>query len=394
MSKNESVNGQAVDDVLLCGMTNLKCSESVDQKAAEISPGENVTWSNSILTFSTPISVSRFESFSADTGTDNLKKQEKSVYNLSPILFNSFNSTDLSSGTLSITGPSFFSTPKAELSACGLKSKIPLPIPSVSPASSKDKDCENVQPIANHESLHSNLNQQMSIRGSFSKEKDPLESTDILQEAIQILNSLSFDISRSLDSIPKSIALPSVIEKYSRRTIEKSFTQDNPSSVQNANKVGDISTVISPCEEILQLMAAMQCRCLEYREAALDIAESIVKECLTDVSICVLKDLIIRYDGLRDDFNNFRKLCFREKRSRTAGGAESLSSMITDCLQTSYLRLLVEENETFLVRLKFGIYMVRMNARLMRDLKEASIREEKLEEEVDYITRTTIGYRV
>lgn len=393
MSRNEHVDG-----MLLGGLTNLKCSGGVDQIPADISASENLTWSNSrFLSFSNPNLDSTKKYFDASPSTELLINHEKSGFNSSPILLNAYDSTDgISADTPSIAGSSFVSIPMTELSACGLryrsKASLPLLPNPVSPTSCTGEDCEKVQHIPNHESLNPHLSQQTSTRNSFRKDKNPLESIDILQEAIQILHSLSSDISRSLDDIPKSIALPSVIDKYSRRTTEKSLQQENPSSRQNA-KVGDISTFISPCEEILQLLAALQCRCLEYREATLDIAESIVKECrCDDPSICAMKDLINRYDGLRDDFTNFKKLCFRANGART--GAESLSSLITDCLQTSYLRLLVEENETFLVRLKFGIYMVRVNAKLVGDLKEASIRVQKLEEEVDYITRTTIGYRV
>lgn len=390
MSRNEHVDG-----MVLSGLTNLKCSVGVDQISADISASENLTWSNSrFLSFSNPNLDSTKISFAANPSSVLLNDHEKSGFNSSPILLNAFDSTGMPADTPSIAGSSFVSIPMTELSACGLRYRSKasvslLPIP-VSSTSCTGEDSEKVQHITSHEPLNPHLNRQTSTRNSFRKDKDPLESTDILQEAIQILHSLSFDISRSLDDIPKSIALPSVIDKYSRRMTEKSVPQENPSSSQNA-KVGDISTFISPCEEILQLLAELQCRCLEYREATLDIAESIIKEYRSD-DFGVMKDLIARHDGLRDDFTNFKKLCFRAKGART--GAESLSSLITDCLQTSYLRLLVEENETFLVRLKFGIYMVRVNARLMRDLKEASIRVQMLEEEVDYITRTTIGYRV
>ncbi|GFY42291.1 hypothetical protein TNIN_214831 [Trichonephila inaurata madagascariensis] len=207
-----------------------------------------------------------------------------------------------------------------------------------------------------------------------------LVSPDLLLQTQKVLKNLNMDIESSLKNIANSVvAMPSVIETYRKKWDDKtsgaskassstepssSHAEDPRSSCKYAQPTPQSSTGFNETELLLpdshcDHWATLQHRCLQYREMMQDIAMHALVECgaFSEESIKKMTLLIKRFDGLRASFRDFINQC--------SDGTFS-DALLTDRIDSTYLIILIEQNETYLARLNMGLQLGKVCAMVLK----------------------------
>ncbi|GFX72906.1 hypothetical protein TNCV_1698031 [Trichonephila clavipes] len=214
-----------------------------------------------------------------------------------------------------------------------------------------------------------------------------LVSPDLLLQTEKVLKNLNMDIESSLKNIANSVvAMPSVIETYRKKCNDKtsgaskassatesssSHAEDPRSSCKYAQPTPQLSTGFNETEFLLpdshcDHWATLQHRCLQYREMTQDIAMHALVECgaFSEESIQKMTLLIKRFHGLSASFRDFINQCF--------DGSFS-DALLTDMIDSTYLIILIEQNETYLARLNMGLQLGKVCAMVLKMENETRV---------------------
>ncbi|KAF8770150.1 Myosin light chain kinase like protein [Argiope bruennichi] len=147
-------------------------------------------------------------------------------------------------------------------------------------------------------------------------------------------------------------------------------------------------------EQFVKIIGALQNRCLEYREMIQDIAISALEECLnfSEFSTSRIRHLRKQFESQKRNFKDFKELCCKS----VVFGPDSLpiDNKVTEVIQSFYLKLLQEENETFMARLEFSLKMGEVYAKILKYETESKKIITTLEKEILYLKKTSIGFKV
>ncbi|GFR28955.1 hypothetical protein TNCT_415781 [Trichonephila clavata] len=254
----------------------------------------------------------------------------------------------------------------------------PLPIQTLSlndpfdtpSTSTTRKVCGNWHsiPVDDDDPYSVEMDRILENREDFYVTSSSLVSPDILLLTEKVLKNLNMGIESSFKNVANSeAAMPSVVEIYRKKWDDKtsgaskassstesssSHTEDPRSSCEYARPTPQLSTGFNETELLLpdSHCATLQHRCLQYREIIQDIALHALVECgaFSEESIHKMTLLIKRFHGLRASIRDFQNQCFDGSFSDT---------QLTDMVDSTYLVLLLEQNETYLARLNMGLQL-------------------------------------
>ncbi|GBM69034.1 hypothetical protein AVEN_236141-1 [Araneus ventricosus] len=213
------------------------------------------------------------------------------------------------------------------------------------------------------------------------------------QETLKNFESLSSSNSENMQSLTKP-------DSDDVRSVEQSprnlLSSPKISAPDDTTKVKSVIEFDLPSdhEQFIKIIGALQSRSLEYREMTKDIAVSALEECLnfSEPSISRMLNLRMQFESQKRNFRDFKELCCRS----VVFGPDSLpiNEKVTEVIQSFYLKLLQEENETFMVRLEFGLKMGEVYTKMLELETESKKIITTLEKEILYFKKTSVGFKV
>ncbi|GFS58381.1 uncharacterized protein NPIL_419931 [Nephila pilipes] len=291
-------------------------------------------------------------------------------------------------------------------SAGDVLSSDPLLTPSTS---TTPQLCDSI-PVAsgspNSNIFSSKVNQILENREDHIQESgSSLISPDILSETENILKTLSMDIELSLKNVLNPISLPTPTEIHRREMGKKSAdasvlsSSTKPSSPQAEETLSSREYVqrtpqSSSGPSVVELslsdshtvkVSILQQRCLQYRKMIGDLTITALIECgvFTGESVNQMINLMNQLDGIRANFWDFKDKSLKESFSNSSDSL--LTDMVTEVLQSTFLRLLLEQTETFMARLDCGLRMGKVCAMVLKMENQIRAFLENLESEDEAI---------